>query len=345
MGTTVCDRAEGGSVECGSGQSGSGRSGSGRSSAGPTLGRVPDAARSPDAMRSPRARSSAARPPPPPSPSPRASRRARARGPPSERRRAWPARRSGQRTAGERRTGEGERAASASRHVSGRRRGTRPRVGPALDRQLPDRPQPDRPQPDRQLPDCPPPHSTLPPAARSHTVVPMTYVEDPRTAPPIRWGILGPGGIANTFATAVNRYTRAPLVAVGSRNKDRAERFATQHGIATTHVGYAALVNDPQVDAVYVASPHSEHHDHALLAIAAGKHVLVEKSFARNAAEAQEVVDAARAAGVFCMEAMWTRFLPHVVALRANDFSTSTCLPAAMASKAWSWCSECGEAT
>ena len=145
----------------------------------------------------------------------------------------------------------------------------------------------------------------------------MTYVEDPRTAPPIRWGILGPGGIANTFATAVNRYTRAQLVAVGSRNSDRAERFATQHGIPTTHVGYAALVNDPQVDAVYVASPHSEHHDHALLAIAAGKHVLVEKSFARNAAEAQEVVDAARAAGVFCMEAMWTRFLPHVVALRS----------------------------
>ena len=145
----------------------------------------------------------------------------------------------------------------------------------------------------------------------------MTYVEDPRTAPPIRWGILAPGGIANTFATAVTRYTRAQLVAVGSRNKDRAERFATQHGIPTTHVGYEALVNDPQVDAVYVASPHSEHHNHALLAIAAGKHVLVEKSFARNAAEAQEVVDAARAAGVFCMEAMWTRFLPHVVALRS----------------------------
>jgi predicted dehydrogenase len=145
----------------------------------------------------------------------------------------------------------------------------------------------------------------------------MTYVEDPRTAPPIRWGILGPGGIAHTFATAVNTCTRAQLVAVGSRNKDRAERFATQHGIPTTHVGYEALVEDPQVDAVYVASPHSEHREHALLAIAAGKHVLVEKAFARNAAEAQEVVDAARAAGVFCMEAMWTRFLPHVVALRS----------------------------
>ena len=144
----------------------------------------------------------------------------------------------------------------------------------------------------------------------------MTNAEDPRTAPPIRWGILAPGGIAHTFALAVNRHTRAQLVAVGSRHRDRAERFATQHGIPTTHVGYEGLVSDPQVEAVYVASPHSEHREHALLAIEAGKHVLVEKSFTRNAAEAQEVVDAARAAGVFCMEAMWTRFLPHVVALR-----------------------------
>ena len=146
---------------------------------------------------------------------------------------------------------------------------------------------------------------------------PMTHVEDPRSAPPIRWGILAPGGIAHTFAHAVNNHTRAQLVAVGSRNRDRAERFATQHGIPTTHSSYKALVGDPQVDAVYVASPHSEHRDHALLAIAAGKHVLVEKAFARNTAEALEVFAAAEAAGVFVMEAMWTRFLPHMAALRA----------------------------
>ncbi|HWS57876.1 MAG TPA: Gfo/Idh/MocA family oxidoreductase [Actinotalea sp.] len=145
----------------------------------------------------------------------------------------------------------------------------------------------------------------------------MTHAEDPRTAPSIRWGILAPGGIAHTFADAVTKHTRAQLVAVGSRNRDRAERFATQHGIPTTHSSYKALVGDPQVDAVYVASPHSEHREHALLAIAAGKHVLVEKSFARNAAEAAEVFAAAEAAGVFVMEAMWTRFLPHVVALRS----------------------------
>lgn len=139
--------------------------------------------------------------------------------------------------------------------------------------------------------------------------------EDPRSAPPIRWGILGAGNIAATFASAVNAHTRAQLVAVGSRNRDRAQRFATAHGIPTTHVGYRELVEDPQVDAVYIATPHSEHKEQALLAIRAGKHVLVEKAFTRNAGEAEEVFAAARTAGVFVMEAMWTRFLPHVYAL------------------------------
>ena len=143
----------------------------------------------------------------------------------------------------------------------------------------------------------------------------MARTEDPRTAPPIRWGILGAGGIAGTFAASVNQHTRAQVVAVGSRSRDRADRFASAHGIPTTHVGYRALVEDPHVDVVYVATPHSEHREHALLAIEAGKHVLVEKSFTRNAAEAEEVFAAARQAGVFVMEAMWTRFLPHVEAL------------------------------
>ena len=102
---------------------------------------------------------------------------------------------------------------------------------------------------------------------------------------------------------------------MGSRNHDRAERFATAHGIPTVHVGYRGLVEDERVDAIYVATPHSEHKEHALLAISAGKHVLVEKAFTRNAAEAEEVFAAARDAGVFVMEAMWTRFLPHVAAL------------------------------
>ena len=141
-------------------------------------------------------------------------------------------------------------------------------------------------------------------------------VPDPRTAPPIRWGILGAGGIASSFAEAVRVHTQGRVASVGSRDRVRAERFATAHGVPTTHHGYDELVEDPHVDVVYVATPHSHHREHALLAIAAGKHVLVEKAFTRNEAEAVEVLDAAREAGVFVMEAMWTRFLPHVAALR-----------------------------
>ena len=147
--------------------------------------------------------------------------------------------------------------------------------------------------------------------------VPPATVPDPTTAPSIRWGILGAGNIAGSFASAVSAHTRAQLVAVGSRDRVRGERFASAHGIPTTHIGYEELVGDEHVDAVYIATPHSEHKDQALLAIAAGKHLLVEKSFTRNVAEAREVFDAARAAGTFVMEAMWTRFLPHVAALRS----------------------------
>jgi predicted dehydrogenase len=139
---------------------------------------------------------------------------------------------------------------------------------------------------------------------------------DPTSAPAVRWGILGAGGIASVFTEAVARHTMSAVVAVGSRSQGRADEFAGRHAIATAHGSYEALVADPAVEVVYVASPHSEHLEHALLAIAAGKHVLVEKAFTVNAAEAEQVFEAARAAGVFVMEAMWTRFLPHVVVMR-----------------------------
>lgn len=139
---------------------------------------------------------------------------------------------------------------------------------------------------------------------------------DPTSAPAVRWGILGAGGIASVFTEAVVRHTLSAVVAVGSRAQGRADEFAARHGIVTAHGSYEALVADPAVEVVYVASPHSEHLEHALLAIAAGKHVLVEKAFTVNAAEAEQVFEAARAAGVFVMEAMWTRFLPHVVVMR-----------------------------
>ncbi|MCB2177545.1 MAG: Gfo/Idh/MocA family oxidoreductase [Actinomycetales bacterium] len=140
-------------------------------------------------------------------------------------------------------------------------------------------------------------------------------VPDPMAAPPLRWGVLGPGGIAHKLADNVARFTSGEVVAVGSRSIERAERFAAELGVPQAYGSYEALVADPAVQAVYVASPHSEHRDHALLAIAAGKHVLVEKAFTLNAAQAEEVFAAARAAGVFVMEAMWTRHLPHVAAI------------------------------
>lgn len=141
---------------------------------------------------------------------------------------------------------------------------------------------------------------------------------DPMDAPAIGWGVLGAGRIASSFSDAVRASTQSSVVAVGSRNTARGQEFADKHAPdAQVHSNYEALVADPAVDAVYVATPHSHHRDHALLAIAAGKHVLVEKAFTRNTTEAVDVLDAARAAGVFVMEAMKTRHLPHVAAIRA----------------------------
>jgi len=132
----------------------------------------------------------------------------------------------------------------------------------------------------------------------------------------LRWGILGTGGIAAAFARDLTALPDARLTAVGSRSAAGAERFAAQFPTARPHASWAELVADDEVDAVYVATPHPWHAENALLAIAAGKHVLVEKPFTMDAVEAQAVVAAARAAGVFCMEAMWTRFLPHVLRIR-----------------------------
>lgn len=140
--------------------------------------------------------------------------------------------------------------------------------------------------------------------------LPAARTPDPRQSPVLRWGVLGAGGIASAMVTALAEGTRQQVVAVGSRDPDRARRFADRFSIPRAYGTYEDLLADPQVEAVHIATPHSEHHAHALMAIAAGKHVLVEKAFARNAAEAREVLVAARTAGVTCVEAMWSRFLP-----------------------------------
>ncbi|PPF13394.1 Gfo/Idh/MocA family protein [Rathayibacter rathayi] len=135
-------------------------------------------------------------------------------------------------------------------------------------------------------------------------------------SPVLRWGVIAPGSIAGSFVDALQKHTRQRVVAVGSRSLERAEQFASRFGIERASAGYEAVVEDPQVDVVYIASPHSEHARQALLAIAAGKHILVEKPFAPTPGEAEMIVHAARDAGVFAMEAMWMRYLPHMDVVR-----------------------------
>ncbi|MGH8889695.1 MAG: Gfo/Idh/MocA family protein [Acidothermaceae bacterium] len=132
----------------------------------------------------------------------------------------------------------------------------------------------------------------------------------------IRWGIIGTGGIAATFAGDLTLLPDAELVAVGSRSQESADRFGDRFSIGRRYASYEQLVADPDVDAVYVSTPHPMHHSAALLGIRAGKAVLVEKPFTINAHEARELVAEARSRGTFLMEAMWTRFLPHVVKVR-----------------------------
>lgn len=138
----------------------------------------------------------------------------------------------------------------------------------------------------------------------------------PTGASPIRWGILGTGGIAATFATDLALLPEAEVVAVGSRRPESSQAFARRFHVPRHYASYADLVEDDEVDAVYVATPHPVHAACALLAIRAGKAVLVEKPFTLNGSEARELVTEAEARGTFLMEAMWTRFLPHVVRVR-----------------------------
>ncbi len=132
----------------------------------------------------------------------------------------------------------------------------------------------------------------------------------------LRWGLLGTGLIAAAFATDLALSDSGVVAAVGSRSQESAERFAKAHRVSRAHASYEALVGDPEVDIVYVATPHPMHRDNALLALEAGKPVLVEKPFTMNAQEAREVVAVARERRLFAMEAMWTRFLPHIAVVR-----------------------------
>ena len=131
----------------------------------------------------------------------------------------------------------------------------------------------------------------------------------------LRWGILATGWIAELFTEDLLR-TGHRVTAIGSRSQASADRFAARFGIPTAHGSYAALAADPGVDIIYVATPHPLHADNAIMALNAGKHVLIEKPFTINAREAQAIVDLAASKGLVALEAMWTRFLPHMLRIR-----------------------------
>jgi predicted dehydrogenase len=130
--------------------------------------------------------------------------------------------------------------------------------------------------------------------------------------PPIRWGILATGGIATSFVNDLRLLPDAQVAAVGSRSLDAAERFAAAHGVPRAHGSWQALADDPDVDVIYVATPHNAHYAATLACLRAGKPTLTEKPLTVDLDTATELVDTARHHNVFFMEAMWTRCFPAI---------------------------------
>lgn len=128
----------------------------------------------------------------------------------------------------------------------------------------------------------------------------------------VRWGIIGCGFIAGRFATGLRAAGSGILLAGASRTPGRARSFAGEHRVDRCYDDYETLVTDPDVDAVYIATTHNLHHENVKLCLEHGKHVLCEKPFTVNAAQARELIELARSKQLFLMEAMWTRFLPAI---------------------------------
>lgn len=137
----------------------------------------------------------------------------------------------------------------------------------------------------------------------------------PTSSGSVRWGILATGGIARLFTRDLVGHGHR-VTSVGSRSLDSARAFADEFGILRAHGSYEDLCADPGVDVVYVATPHAFHAAHATAALRHGKHVLVEKAFTLDAGQARQVVELARSRDLLVMEAMWTRFLPHMAFVR-----------------------------
>jgi predicted dehydrogenase len=127
----------------------------------------------------------------------------------------------------------------------------------------------------------------------------------------IRWGILGCGRIARKFAADLSLVTDAKLFAVGARHLEHARKFAYEFPAPHVYGSYEDLVSDPEVDVIYIATPHALHHEHTLLCLKHKKAVLCEKAFALNLRQAKEMITESRENGIFLMEALWSKFLPQ----------------------------------
>lgn len=126
----------------------------------------------------------------------------------------------------------------------------------------------------------------------------------------MKFGILAPGGIARKMAEAAGQIEEIELCAVGSRDYGRAKAFAEEWGFRKAYGSYEELAEDPEVELIYVASPHSHHYQHTKLCLEHGKHVLVEKAFTVNTAQAEELIGIAREKGLLLAEAFWSRYMP-----------------------------------
>lgn len=129
----------------------------------------------------------------------------------------------------------------------------------------------------------------------------------------IKWGILGTGWIAHTFADALQVAEHCELYAVGSRTGESALKFATDYHLDKAYGSYEELVRDTEIEVVYIATPHNLHLANTLLALNHGKHVLCEKPLGVNLKEVDRMFEAAKEKKLFLMEALWSRFLPHIV--------------------------------
>lgn len=126
----------------------------------------------------------------------------------------------------------------------------------------------------------------------------------------LKMGILAAGGIAGVMADTIRRMDQVELTAVGARNYDRAKAFADQYGFARAYGSYEELAGDPEIELIYIASPHSHHYEHIRLCLEHGKHVLCEKAFTVNERQAEEMFALAKEKGLLLTEAMWVRYMP-----------------------------------